>query len=94
MDFPGGSVVKNLPANARDTRDVGLVPGSGRSPGGGTGNQLQCSCLDNLIERGAWQATVHGVSKSRMQLGEQASLNGWMRACKGTHSYPSIHQPI
>ena len=57
--FPDGSVVKNLPANAGDVRDTGSVPGLGRSPGGGYGNPLQYSCLD----RGAWQATVHWVTK-------------------------------
>ena len=58
-------VVKNLPANAGDTRDAGSIPGSGRSPGGGYGNPLQCSCLENPMDRGAWQATVHGVTKSQ-----------------------------
>ena len=57
--FPGGSVVKNLPANAGD---VDLIPGSGRSPGEGNGNPLQYSCLGNP-HRGAWWATVHGVAK-------------------------------
>ena len=57
-------VVKNLPANAGDMRDVGLIPGSGRSPGGGNGNALQYSCLENPTDRGAWQATVHGVRKT------------------------------
>ena len=51
--FPGGVVVKNPPANAGDARDVGLIPGSGRSPGGGNGNLLQYSCLQNSIDRGA-----------------------------------------
>ena len=46
-------VVKNLPANARDIRDIGLIPGSGRSPGGGHGNPLQYSCLENSVDRGA-----------------------------------------
>ena len=50
MGFPGGSVVKNLPANAGDTGDVGLIPGSGRSPGVGNGNLLQYSCLENSTE--------------------------------------------
>ena len=59
MDFPGDSVVKNLPANAGDTRDVGSIPGLGRSPGVGNGNLLQYSCLGNPMDRGAWQATVH-----------------------------------
>ena len=62
---PDGTVVKNLPANAGDTRDVGLTPGSGRFPGGGNGNPLQYSCLENPMDRGAWQARVHGVAKSR-----------------------------
>ena len=54
-------VVKNLPANAGDMRDAGLIPGSGRSPGGGQGNTLQYSCLENPTDRGAWWAAVHGV---------------------------------
>ena len=58
-------VVKNLPANAEDVRDVGSVPESGRSPGGGHGNPRQYSCLENPMERGTWRATVHGVTKSR-----------------------------
>ena len=52
-------VVKNTPANAGDVRDVGLIPGSGRSPGEGKGYPLQYSCLENPMDRGAWQATVH-----------------------------------
>ena len=60
MGFPGGSAVKNLPANAGDT---GLIPGLGRSPGEGNGNPLQYFCLENSMDRGAWQATVHGVAK-------------------------------
>ena len=59
MGLPGGSVVKNLPANAGD---AGSIPGSGRSSGGGHGNPLQYSCLENPMDRGAWQA-VHGVAK-------------------------------
>ena len=61
--FPGGVVVKNLLANAGDTRDAGSIPGSGRSPGVENGNLLQYSCLENSIDRGAWQAIVHGVTK-------------------------------
>ena len=61
-------MVKNLPANAGDTRDVGLIPGLGRSPGGGHGNPLQYFCLENPRDRGAWQATVHGVAKSQTRL--------------------------
>ena len=63
MGFPGGTVVKNLPANAGDARDVGSIPGSGRSPGRENGSPLQYSCLENFMDRGAWQATVHGVAK-------------------------------
>jgi len=58
-------VVKNPPANAADIRDVGLIPGSGRSPGRGHGNSLQYFCLENPMDRGAWQATVHGVANSQ-----------------------------
>ena len=57
-------MVKNPPANAGDVRDVGSIPGSGRFPGGGHANPLQYSCLENPMDRGAWQATVHGVRKS------------------------------
>ena len=61
-------VVKNLPANAGDLRDMGSIPGLGRSPGEGHGNPLQYSCLENPMDRGAWQATVHGVTKSWTRL--------------------------
>ena len=63
MGFPGGSAVKNSPADAGDTGDVGSIPGLGRSPGGGYGSTLQYSCLENPMDRGASQATVHGVAK-------------------------------
>ena len=62
--FPGGAVAKNLPANAGDTKDSGSIPGSGRSPGVGNGNLLQYSFLGNSLDRGAWLATVHGVTES------------------------------
>ena len=61
-------VVKNSPANARDIRDVGLIPGLGRSPERGHGNPFQYSCLQNLIDRGAQWATVDRVTKSQTQL--------------------------
>ena len=64
--FSAGAVVKNLPTNAKNTRDVGSVPGSGRSLGVGNGNPLQYSCLENPMDRGAWLATVHGVAESDM----------------------------
>jgi len=63
--FPGGSVVKNPLANARDTGDVGSIPGLGRSPGGGNDNTLQYSCLENPMDRGTWWATVSEVEKSQ-----------------------------
>ena len=56
QDFSGGTVIKNLPANAGDTRDLGLMPGLGRFPGGGNGNPIQYSFLGNSMDRGAWQA--------------------------------------
>ena len=61
--FPGGSDRKESACNAGD---VGLIPGSGRSPGGGRGNPLQYSCLGNSMDRGAWRGTVHGVTKRRL----------------------------
>ena len=66
--FSGGSIVKNPPANAEDTRYTGSIPGLGRSPGVGNGNPLQYSCLENSVDRGAWQATVHKVRKSQTRL--------------------------
>ena len=77
--FPGGSVVKNLPANAGDTGDLGLIPGLGRSPGKGNGTPFQYSCLENPMNRGAWWATVFGVAKS------------WTRLSTLTHTHkPSV----
>ena len=61
LDFPGTSDGKE---SACSTVDPGSIPGSGRSPGGGNGNPLQCSCLENPMDGGAWWATVHGVTKS------------------------------
>ena len=67
-DFPGGVVVKNLPANTGNARDVDSIPGLGRSPEEGNGNPLQYFCLGNLKNRGAWLAIAHGVTKSQTQL--------------------------
>ena len=61
-------MVKNLPANTGDIRDVGSIPGSGRSPGGGHGSPLQYSCLENPMDGGTWRATVHGVAKNQIRL--------------------------
>ena len=63
MIFLGGAVVKDSPANAGDARDMGLIPGSGRSPGVGNGNPLQYSCLKTSMDRRAWWAIVHGVTE-------------------------------
>ena len=73
MPFPGGTVVKNLPVNARNTRDVDLIPGSGRSPGVGNGNPLQYSCLENPRDRGPWWAAVYGVAQSWARLKQLSS---------------------
>ena len=81
--YQHGTVIKNLPANAGDTGEVGLIPGSGRYPGGGNGNPLQYSCLENLMDRGAWRATVHGVTKSQTQ------LNDWAH----TYHHKRFYQP-
>ena len=67
MGFPGGSDGEESACNAGDQ---GSIPGSGRSPGEGNGNALQCSCLENSMDRGAWRATVHGVAKSQIQLSD------------------------
>ena len=61
-------MVKNSPANAGDIRDLGSMPRLGRSPGGGYGDPLQYSCLENPMDRGAWWATVHAVTKSQISL--------------------------
>ena len=67
-------MAKNLPANAEDTVDMGSIPGSGRSPGAGNGNPLQYSCLENPLDRGAWCATVFGVTKNQtLQATEHAT---------------------
>ena len=76
MDFPGGIVVKNPPASKGDIRDVDSIPGSGKSPGVGNVNPLQYSCLENVMDRGAWWAAVHEVTKSQIQLS----------ACVHTHT--------
>ena len=68
LGFPGGAVIKNLPANAGGARDVGSIPGSWRSLGGGNCNLLRYSFLENSMDRGAWQAVVHAVPESQTQL--------------------------
>ena len=68
-------VVKNPPANARDKTDMGSIPGSGRSHGEGNGHPFQYSCLENPLDRGAWQAIVHRVAKSQTQLSMHADIS-------------------
>ena len=72
MGFPGGSEVKAFACNAGD---LGLIPGSGRSPGKGNGNPPKYSCLENPMDGGAWQAAVHGVTKSRTRLSDFTSVH-------------------
>ena len=85
MGFLDSLVLKNLAANARHTRDKGLIPGWERFPRGGNGNPLQCPYLGSPMERGAWWATVHGVTKTWTR------LRGWMRARAHTHTHTHTH---
>ena len=68
-------MIKDVPASAVAAEDVGWIPGSGRSPGGGNGNPFQYSCLENPMDRGTWQATVCGVAKSRAWLNSHGIAN-------------------
>ena len=79
-------VVKNLPDNAGDIIDEGSTPRSERSPGGGHGNALQYSCLDNPMDKGAWQATVRRVAKSQTQLKQLSTAH----MCKTLPSEPNL----
>ena len=96
--FPAGSVVKNLPANAGDTGDMGSVPGSGGSPGGQNDNSLQYSCWDDLMDRTAWWATVPEIPNSQTQLSEPThihSLNSLIKHLMGwimSLPRPQIHK--
>ena len=87
MGFRNGSVVKNLPANAEDAGDAGLSSGLGRSSGGRNGGPCQYSCLENPMTRGAWQATVQGVTKSWKQLSNLTELK------RGDNIQP-LHTPF
>ena len=70
-------MVKSLPVNGGDAGDAGSISGSGRSPGGGNGNPLQYFCLGHPMDRGAWQVTVHGVTKSQTRLSTQTHNPGY-----------------
>ena len=84
MDFLGGSVVKNLPANGGNAQDVGLIPGSGRSLGEGNDNPFQYSCLEIPMNTGTWWATVHRVTKSQTRLSARTHTH------THTHTYTYI----
>ena len=88
LGFPGGSVVKNSSANVGDTKDASLRPRLGRYPGGGNGNPLQYSCLENPMDRGTWWATVHGVTKSQTWLSNWACAIYHLVAMYGCESWP------
>ena len=84
--FQVALVEKNPPANAGDARDMGSVPGLGRSPGEGNGNPPQYSCLENPMDAGAWKATVHGVAKSQTRMNDFTSLHfTWQPKCLGSN---------
>ena len=89
VGFPDGSVVKNLPANAGDIREADSIPGSETAPGGRNGNPLQYACLGNLLDRGAWWATVHGVTKDGTQL-----YNGTTTIKPAQTMKPQLTQPL
>ena len=95
--FPGASqvalVFKNPPTNAGEVRDASLIPGLGRSLGGGHSNPLQCSCLENPMDRGAWWATVHRVSQSRTRQ-KQLSTSHTHLLIPGVHQTPSLFQAL
>ena len=78
MGFPCGTVVKNLPANAGVAGDSDSIPGLGRCPRGGNDNLLQYSCLENFMDRAAWWATVHGVTKSQTRLRNRAHTHNFI----------------
>ena len=87
-------MVKNLPASAGDLRDVGLIPGSGRSPGGGHGNPLQYSCLENSMDIGAQQATVPGVGKSQTQLNQLSTQTLVLNEVKKKKTIKALSQDL
>ena len=87
-------VVKNLPVNAGDIRDASWISELGRSPGGGHGNSLQYSCLENSMDRGAWGATVHGVAKSWPQLNDYAQHSKAQHRWDQCNSFLGLISPL
>ena len=86
IDLVSGSVVKNLPANAGDTRDIGLIPDLGRSLGIGNSNTLQYSCLENFMDRGAWGLHSLGLERVRHDW-----ASAWAQARTYTHTHTHTH---
>ena len=84
-------VETNLPANAGDVRDAGSIPGWGRSAGGGHGNPLQYACLENPMDRGAWRAKVHRVTKTQTQ---QKRFSTHVPGFKGIHNVSSSYLTV
>ena len=89
VGFPGGSVVKNLPANAGDTRDTSSIPGLGRSPGVGNGNPLQYSGLENSMNRGAWQITIQELDTTERENSHIRTPSILLYVVVG-HFFPSV----
>ena len=89
--FPGGTVVKSPLTKTGNGRDIGSIPGLGRCPGIGNGNPLQYYCLENSMDRGAWQATVHGVAKSRTRLSNSTATHQRQKhRCVGPEHRPTV----
>ena len=86
MCFPGGASGKEPTCQCRKARDTGLIPGLGKSPGGGHRNPLQYSCLKNPMDRGAWQATVQRVTQGQTRLKQLRT-----HACRHIHVYKMLH---
>ena len=89
--FPGGAVVKNLPANSGYARDLVSMPGLGRPSGIGNGNTLQYSCLEISMDRGAWWATIHGVAKSQTKLSNDVCMHVCTHMCARTPTHTHTH---
>ena len=87
-------MVKNLPANEGDAGDEGLIPGSGRSQVVGNGTPLQYSCLGNLMDRGTWWATVHGVTKTQRQFSDGITTTTTSLGARGSGQWPPGKPPI
>ena len=90
MGLPRWLNGKESACDEEDIKDMGSIPGLGRSPGGGHGNPLQYSCLESPMDRGAWQATIHRVSKSQTRL-KQLSTRLHARACARAHTHTHTH---